>query len=457
MSNFIEKIKDKLFPKPDLDFDDDFNDDSEEIGEVEIDYESPQSVSEAKKKNLVIIVVALVLSVVLYFVMFDEEEVKEDLVKPVGFSGSVGSAKSPFKIEEQNVQKEEEVTFLETPVAPELPDLPDVEDPSKSDDLELEDSLFEEELPDSDNEEVASVAVQLKGNASPVDNKKPRDPNDPEVDFTANSDQSPATQTTKREISDPKYAPIIVVKGSPGSNISGIGTENNLKILDPNQVIDVKDSLESIVPRQIKDRENVVAQGKIINAVLETAIDTELEGSARAIVSRDVYGEVGNKILMPKGSRLYGSYSSSKQKGQARVKISWNRLIRPDGISLNINSTASDQFGRAGVEGSIDNKVQETIANTFLSSVLAIAGVAATEALTGGANSTTTTDPTSGTSTVTQTAINQAVTKITNNITESAQQAVGGLFDTRPRITIPQGTRINIIVNSDIKVPSFER
>lgn len=383
---------------------------------------------------------------------FNEEEVKEELVKVNKFQGQVvKTGESPFKIDIKEVRPEEELAILDAPAVPELPDFPEVEE--ESDNFSLEDSIFEEddeERPEkqglSQNNQAGKPATS-QNNINPTNNLQ---------DFNA----APGEITPRQEkkiISDPRYAPIIVVKGAPGNNISGVGSENNLKILGEDQVVNVEDSLLSIFPTKIKNRENVVAQGKIITGVLETAVDTELEGVARAIVSRDVYGEVGNKVLMPKGSRLYGSYQASNQRGAARVEIIWNRLIRPDGISIAINSNVSDQFGRAGIEGNIDNKVQETIANSFLSSVLAIAGVAATDALTGGSNSTTTTDPSTGTSTVTQTAINQAVSDIASNITSSAQTAVSGLFNTRPRITIPQGTRINIIVNSDIKVPTFEK
>ncbi|MDX5495271.1 MAG: TrbI/VirB10 family protein, partial [Wolbachia endosymbiont of Nomada marshamella] len=53
----------------------------------------------------------------------------------------------------------------------------------------------------------------------------------------------------------------------------------------------------------------MVTQGKIIDAVLETAINSDLQGMLRAMVSRDVYAETGDTVLIPKGSRLIGSYS----------------------------------------------------------------------------------------------------------------------------------------------------
>ena len=48
--------------------------------------------------------------------------------------------------------------------------------------------------------------------------------------------------------------------------------------------------------------------------------------------------------LIPKGSKLLGSYSGATTSGQTRVLISWNRLIRPDGIDIQINANVTDQY-----------------------------------------------------------------------------------------------------------------
>ena len=48
-----------------------------------------------------------------------------------------------------------------------------------------------------------------------------------------------------------------------------------------------------------------VPQGALIQAVLETALDSNRPGFVRAIVSRDVRSFDGTKILIPRGSRLF--------------------------------------------------------------------------------------------------------------------------------------------------------
>ncbi|MFP3023658.1 MAG: TrbI/VirB10 family protein, partial [Wolbachia sp.] len=122
----------------------------------------------------------------------------------------------------------------------------------------------------------------------------------------------------------------------------------------------------------------MVTQGKIIDAVLETAINSDLQGMLRAMVSRDVYAETGDTVLIPKGSRLIGSYSFDSNVARARVNINWNRVILPHGIDIAISSLGTDELGRAGIAGIVDNK----IVSALFSSV-ALAGVSIGSAVIG--------------------------------------------------------------------------
>lgn len=122
----------------------------------------------------------------------------------------------------------------------------------------------------------------------------------------------------------------------------------------------------------------MIIQGKVIDAILETAISSDLQGMLRAVVSRDVYAETGDTILIPKGSRLIGGYSFDSNVAKARVNINWNRIILPHGIDVAIASSGTDELGRAGIAGIVDNK----IASALFSSV-ALAGVSIGSAVVG--------------------------------------------------------------------------
>jgi type IV secretion system protein VirB10 len=118
------------------------------------------------------------------------------------------------------------------------------------------------------------------------------------------------------------------------------------------------------------DPQTTVTQGTLIPAVLETAIDTDVPGFVRAVVSQDVRSYDGSRILVPRSSRLIGQYQSGLQAGQKRAYVIWTRLIRPDGISVDIASPATDFSGMAGLPGKVDNHFFKRFGSAMLLSVI---------------------------------------------------------------------------------------
>ena len=120
----------------------------------------------------------------------------------------------------------------------------------------------------------------------------------------------------------------------------------------------------------LANRATTVPQGTLIPAVLETALDSTRPGLARAIVSRDIRGFDGSRILVPRGSRLIGEYGSQIEGGQNRMLVNWIRLIRPDGATVAIGSPAADTLGRGGIRASVNSHFFERFAGAILQSAL---------------------------------------------------------------------------------------
>ena len=114
----------------------------------------------------------------------------------------------------------------------------------------------------------------------------------------------------------------------------------------------------------------IIAQGALISAVLETALNSDLPGFARATVSRDVYSFDGSMVLVPRGSRLIGQYRSGVALGQSRVFVIWTRLIRPDGVSVALSAPATDTLGRGGLSGSVDRHFLQRFGGSILLSLI---------------------------------------------------------------------------------------
>ena len=179
---------------------------------------------------------------------------------------------------------------------------------------------------------------------------------------------------------------------------------------------------------QLPRLNRLVPQGSIIAAVMETALNSDLPGFARAIVQRDVLSFEGGDVLIPAGSRVIGQYESGVAQGASRVFIVWTRLIRPDGVTIALASPAVDELGRAGVAGKVNRHFLRRFGGSILLSVLSGGLNAATAAATRGS---------------------AVVVGSSSQASGLAEQASKDL-DIPPTIKTPQGAAIRIFVARDL-------
>jgi len=111
-----------------------------------------------------------------------------------------------------------------------------------------------------------------------------------------------------------------------------------------------------------------------IPASLITGIDSDIPGSVLAQVTEPVRDSVsGQTILIPQGARLIGSYDSAVGYGQARARLVWQRLLFPDGSSLDLDSMpASDAAGYSGLADRVDFHEWRLMKGVALATVLGV-------------------------------------------------------------------------------------
>jgi type IV secretion system protein VirB10 len=126
-----------------------------------------------------------------------------------------------------------------------------------------------------------------------------------------------------------------------------------------------------------------VTEGTLIPAILETAINTDVPGYVRAVVSQDVRSFDGKRVLVPRSSRLIGQYRAGVEQGQRRAYVIWTRLIRPDGVSVNLASPAVGFDGATGLEGDVNSHFFKRFGSGLLLSVVGGLGAVATGGLGG--------------------------------------------------------------------------
>jgi type IV secretion system protein VirB10 len=189
---------------------------------------------------------------------------------------------------------------------------------------------------------------------------------------------APAATTITQPAMPPASSPVLVYDGSSAPMATVTAGPNTPRTPDgapallaggnPGGMM-IADS-SSVHATKLASPGSTVVQGTLIPAVLETAIDTDVPGYVRAVVSQDVRSFDGSKVLIPRSSRLIGEYKGVTQAGQRRAYLMWTRVVRPDGVSIALASPAADFSGQAGIGGQVNSHFFSRFGSAILLSIL---------------------------------------------------------------------------------------
>ena len=185
-----------------------------------------------------------------------------------------------------------------------------------------------------------------------------------------------------------------------------------------------------------------VKAGSIIPVSLITGINSDLPGDIIGQVRENVYDTVtGNHLLVPQGSRLMAEYDSIIAYGQERALICWNRLIRPDGSSIDLEcSPGVDLEGYAGVRDKVDNHWLRLIGGVVLSSVLAVSATMSQGDI-------------EGQHATGQQKMAASAGESLNNVGE---QITEKNLNIQPTLTVRPGFSVNVLVNKDMILTPYQ-
>ncbi|WP_297195238.1 DNA type IV secretion system protein ComB10 [uncultured Campylobacter sp.] len=180
-----------------------------------------------------------------------------------------------------------------------------------------------------------------------------------------------------------------------------------------------------------------IRAGKMIPAILTTAISSDIEGMVSAQVEQDIYASMGRAVLIPRGSKVIGTYKNDNKIGQDRLAISWREIITPQGVNILLtNAITADNMGMTGAKGSVNNKYLErygigyglsTVSNVLLLALSAQAG-----------NNVYT---------------NQIYEQSNSDVSTIVQDIIEQQKELQPTIEIKQGSRIYIVPSAHIWFP----
>jgi type IV secretion system protein VirB10 len=182
--------------------------------------------------------------------------------------------------------------------------------------------------------------------------------------------------------------------------------------------------------------------GAIIPGLLLTGINSDLPGNVIGQVSENVWDTAtGKHVLIPKGTRILGVYDSEVTYGQRRVLLVWNRLVFPNGTTLNIaGSPGIDQAGYSGLSG----KINEHWGTMFKSALLASIFVAGSEIVY---------DKDARAINENKSPRDIAGESLAGSILDMGTKIMNKASDIQPTITIRPGKKMGIFVQQDVVFP----
>jgi len=175
-----------------------------------------------------------------------------------------------------------------------------------------------------------------------------------------------------------------------------------------------------------------LSAGSVIAASLITGLRSDLPGLVTAQVTERVYDSAtGQLLLIPQGARLVGAYDSVVAFGQRRALVVWQRIIFPDGASIQLdNEPAADPSGYAGLADKVDIHTWSLLKGVVLSTLL---GVGAELQFSGESD------------------LVQALRQSTQqSVSRAGDQLTSRNLQVQPTITVRPGASIRLVVHHDI-------
>ena len=218
-----------------------------------------------------------------------------------------------------------------------------------------------------------------------------------------------------------------------------------------------KDWSEQGIPKSISswrvDMSEMIFSDKPIPAVIARAIDTNNPAPITAYVERNVYAEEGRNIIIPAGSRMIGTFGSITAAAEAtsesaRVQITWERLIRPDGSIFVFSGQTADAQGRAGALGYVDQQLFKKYTLPVVTTVL----TSGTSYFIASAD-----DAAGDIETSKQQAASDARQNFLNDMESLFDDILADKTDVKAMTYVPAGTRIIVYPNVDLWLRSVER
>ena len=97
-----------------------------------------------------------------------------------------------------------------------------------------------------------------------------------------------------------------------------------------------------------------IHEGSFLEAALVTQLSGDFPGPVLAVVSVPFYSADRQRILVPRGARVIGTAQAVSNQDQARLAVSFHRLIYPDGRWVSLQFRGLNQLGEGALKDQVD-------------------------------------------------------------------------------------------------------
>ncbi len=184
----------------------------------------------------------------------------------------------------------------------------------------------------------------------------------------------------------------------------------------------------------------ILFEGTVIEAVLVNRLEGSFAGPVTCLVTNNVYSHDRQHLLIPAGAKVFGAAKRVDTFGQSRLAVSFDRLLMPDGYSVNL-----DRFAGLGQQGAtaLKDKVNNHYAKIF--------GAALALGVLGGVSEL-------GTGGVLTAGGGDLIRQgFGIGMATSGEQIMDRFLNQMPTVTIREGTRVKVYLTNDLLLPDYNQ
>ncbi len=191
-------------------------------------------------------------------------------------------------------------------------------------------------------------------------------------------------------------------------------------------------------PATATGKNYILFEGTVLESLLINRLDGQFSGPIECLLTDAVYSHDRQHLLIPAGTKLLGEARKVESFGQARLAVSFHRLVMPDGYSASLDHFQGlNQIGDAGLRDQVNNHYLRIFGTSL--AIGAIGAVA--EGGTSGALTASGGD-----------LMRQGFAQST---AQSSAQILDRFLNILPTVTIREGHRVKVYLSGDLALPDY--